>query len=306
MVKEIGDSTTIDTWAATGTKQDPGLSKTAQGWSLGEKPPFEFMNWIQNVFGKKLNHMLSWGIARWNGSTTYLTGAAVGHNGSLWVALADNTGSEPSGGNSNWSTISTGTSPTQSQEDWNGGVIQTESLISPEKLRGAVAEQTGLTGMVAPFAMSTAPGGWLECDGSAVSRSVYANLFSTIGTVHGAGNGSTTFNLPDLRGEFIRGWDHGRGIDPSRGFASEQDYATAPPQTTSVERLLGDGSTEGLRNATNPSAVGFSRVSKTGEGITVDNRDANDSGKEPDSINVVTGDDETRPRNVALMYCIKT
>lgn len=55
-------------------------------------------------------------------------------------------------------------------------------------------------GMVAPYAGSTAPDYWLLCDGSAVSRTTYANLFAVIGSTFGAGDGSTTFNLPDLRG----------------------------------------------------------------------------------------------------------
>lgn len=55
------------------------------------------------------------------------------------------------------------------------------------------------TGFVMPFAGSTAPKGWLICDGSAVSRTIYSNLYSVIGTTYGSGNGSTTFNLPDLR-----------------------------------------------------------------------------------------------------------
>lgn len=55
------------------------------------------------------------------------------------------------------------------------------------------------TGFVMPFAGSTAPKGWLICDGSAVSRTSYSNLYSVIGTTYGTGDGSTTFNLPDLR-----------------------------------------------------------------------------------------------------------
>ncbi len=62
------------------------------------------------------------------------------------------------------------------------------------------------SGMVLYFANSTAPTGWLQCDGSAVSRTTYANLYAAIGTVYGAGDGSTTFNLPDTRGQFIRSW----------------------------------------------------------------------------------------------------
>lgn len=59
--------------------------------------------------------------------------------------------------------------------------------------------------MVAAFAGASAPGGWLLCDGSAVSRATYAALFAVIGTTYGAGNGSTTFNVPDLRGRAIYG-----------------------------------------------------------------------------------------------------
>jgi microcystin-dependent protein len=60
-------------------------------------------------------------------------------------------------------------------------------------------------GVVHPFAGSTAPDGWLLCDGSAVSRTTYADLFSVIGTIYGSGDGSTTFNLPDMRGIFPKG-----------------------------------------------------------------------------------------------------
>jgi hypothetical protein len=55
-------------------------------------------------------------------------------------------------------------------------------------------------GMVAAYAGSSAPSGWLLCDGTAVSRTTYSALFAAIGTSYGAGDGSTTFNLPDLRG----------------------------------------------------------------------------------------------------------
>ena len=56
------------------------------------------------------------------------------------------------------------------------------------------------TGSVVQFGAATAPSGWLLCDGTAVSRSTYAALFAVISTTYGTGNGSTTFNIPDLRG----------------------------------------------------------------------------------------------------------
>lgn len=65
-------------------------------------------------------------------------------------------------------------------------------------------------------------GNYLICDGRAVSRSEYADLFAVIGTTWGIGNGATTFNLPDMRGVVPRGFDNGRGFDPGRAFASTQ------------------------------------------------------------------------------------
>ena len=77
-------------------------------------------------------------------------------------------------------------------------------------------------GSVFSFATSTVPSGYLECNGAAVSRSTYASLFSSISTTWGVGDGSSTFNLPDLRGQFVRGWDNSAGVDSGRSFASSQ------------------------------------------------------------------------------------
>lgn len=70
------------------------------------------------------------------------------------------------------------------------------------------------TGTVVAFAGTTPPSGWLKCDGTAVSRTTYSALFAAIGVAHGAGNLTTTFNLPDYRGRFLRGVDGGAGRDP--------------------------------------------------------------------------------------------
>lgn len=59
--------------------------------------------------------------------------------------------------------------------------------------------------VISTLSTATAPAGWLYCDGSAVSRTTYAQLFSILSTTYGAGDGSTTFNLPDYRGRFLRG-----------------------------------------------------------------------------------------------------
>ncbi len=89
-------------------------------------------------------------------------------------------------------------------------------------------------GAVVYYTKTTLPTGWLRCDGTAVSRTTYASLFAIVGTQWGVGDGSTTFNLPDLRGEFIRGYDDGRGVDASRVFGSA---VAASRLATSASRL---------------------------------------------------------------------
>ncbi|WP_336347023.1 phage tail protein [Pseudomonas monsensis] len=84
-------------------------------------------------------------------------------------------------------------------------------------------KQTGSDiGDIKTVATADAPKGWLKCNGAIVSRTQYAGLFAAIGTRFGVGDGSTTFALPDLRGEFVRGWDDGRKVDNARALGSTQ------------------------------------------------------------------------------------
>lgn len=71
-------------------------------------------------------------------------------------------------------------------------------------------------GAVVLWTSESVPTGWLECNGAAISRTDYAALFAIIGTTYGAGNGYSTFNIPDYRGKFPRGWAHGSTNDPDR------------------------------------------------------------------------------------------
>lgn len=136
------------------------------------------------------------------------------------------------------------------------------------------------TGAVQTFAMSSAPAGWLKANGAAVSRTAYANLFAAIGTTFGGGDGSTTFNLPDARGYFLRGYDDGRGIDSGRVFGSLQaDDLKSHSHTIPI-----NGSSGG--NLTNVSE---------GDPSPADTTLATSS----------TGGTETRPKNIALLVCIK-
>ena len=97
-----------------------------------------------------------------------------------------------------------------------------------------------MTGMVSGFAMATAPAGWLKCNGAVVSRTTFASLFARIGTVFGAGDGVTTFAVPDLRGLFLRGWDDGRGVDAGRVFGSFQEMLLQSHNHTASAAAVGD------------------------------------------------------------------
>ena len=101
------------------------------------------------------------------------------------------------------------------------------------------AELAFPTGSVIPYAGASAPGatingvvGWLLADGSAVSRTTYATLFAIVGTTYGAGDGSTTFNLPDLRGRMPMGAGTGTGLNASG--------TGAPSGTAQTARARGD------------------------------------------------------------------
>lgn len=102
MAQEIAPSGLIETWGSTGQILEPNAGKIATGWELGEKPWHEYMNWLHNTFGQKINHLMQYGVPLWNGTTAYLTGAAVQHSGNIWIAQANNTSSTPATNNPNW------------------------------------------------------------------------------------------------------------------------------------------------------------------------------------------------------------
>ena len=164
------------------------------------------------------------------------------------------------------------------------------------------------------MATTTAPSGYLKCNGAAVSRTTYADLFAIIGTTHGAGDGSTTFNVPDLRGEFVRGWDDSRGVDSGRSFGSSQSGQNAQHNHTATAT-----STSTVNDPGHIHQVQYSN-SDSGDGV-IEESGVGLSGTEPTlsattgiTVNSATisisinnaGGSEARPRNVAMMYVIKT
>jgi len=154
------------------------------------------------------------------------------------------------------------------------------SVPSVAQMNAAIAAAVP-AGSVFYFAATSAPAGYLKCDGSAVSRATYAALFGVTGTTFGVGDGSTTFNLPDLRGEFIRGLDDGRGVDAGR--------------------TLGSAQADEFKSHTHPGNYPGSLISATS---------AFEEGRGSPDWTLATatgaaGGSETRPRNIALLPCIK-
>jgi microcystin-dependent protein len=115
---------------------------------------------------------------------------------------------------------------------------------------------------------STAPAGWLLCDGSAVSRTTYANLFAVIGTTFGAGDGSTTFNLPDLRGRSPLGAGQGSGLT-SRALGQKIGAETHALSINEMPTHNHGGSTTGGANLTHGHSAGDYGHSHTESYVTI-------------------------------------
>lgn len=187
----------------------------------------------------------------------------------------------------------------------------TNSTLGPIQIPNALQSQQAITygqaealqppGMVVFTASPMPPPGFLAADGSAISRAVYANLYATLGTTYGAGDGLTTFNVPDLRGVVPRGLDNGRGLDPGRTLGSYQADMymshthpyTDPTHTHYIYAeggwpygIVGYGD---MGSAATDYDQGYGLASPSVTGITIEN----------------SGGTETRGKNIALLGCIK-
>jgi microcystin-dependent protein len=121
--------------------------------------------------------------------------------------------------------------------------------------------------------------GYLECNGALISRTTYAALYAKLGDTISAGDGTTTFGIPNMRGQFIRGWDNGAGVDAGRAIGTSQNDELK----SHTHQLNGSGGSSGPQNA-----VAIDSNSGTRNGMVL-----------------ATGGTETRPKNVAMMYQIK-
>lgn len=151
-----------------------------------------------------------------------------------------------------------------------------------------------LPGTLMEYAGTSAPTGYIACDGSAISRSTYSALYAAIGTTWGSGNGTTTFNVPDLRGSFLRG-SGTSALDPSsprsvgsfqaEAYLSHNHGVTDPGHYHSAAVV-----TYSLQGGSNYGQAAGGNTGTSLTGITINN----------------SGGAETRPDNYAVLMCIKT
>jgi len=155
------------------------------------------------------------------------------------------------------------------------------------------ARATFPVGAIMSWPTEFPPYGWLECAGAAISRNDYSNLFGILGVIYGNGDGSTTFNLPDFRGCFFRGWDHGAGVDPDAATRTDRgDGTTGDHVGTKQADDFKSHYHIIWRKKTVASGTDVSRIYGS---------DVGDGSYRSDS----TGGNETRPVNVNVMWIIK-
>jgi microcystin-dependent protein len=161
------------------------------------------------------------------------------------------------------------------------GALPTAITVASANMVTATAQALLPAGAVMAFAMNSAPAGWLAANGAAVSRSTYATLFAAISTTHGSGDGSTTFNVPDLRGIFVRG----SGDQTISGTLYSKAFALKEADE--------------LKSHTHQYTRYAQLITRAGGGDN--NIWASTAGVQT----TATGGTETRPANIALLYCIK-
>ena len=162
------------------------------------------------------------------------------------------------------------------------GALPAAITVATANLVAAVQNALVPAGAVQAFAMNSAPAGWLAANGSNVNRTTYAALFSAIGTTYGAGDGTTTFALPDLRGYFVRGSGTNSDGTAAGTFGAKQ-----------ADDLKAHNHVVGSR--VNSAAFGTGIVAASNSATINGTNNSTES----------TGGTETRPKNIAMLYCIK-
>jgi microcystin-dependent protein len=161
------------------------------------------------------------------------------------------------------------------------------------------------SGVMLYYAAGSTPAGWLRCNGAAVSRSTYADLFAAIGTTYGVGDGSTTFNLPNPRGKFIRVLDEGAGIDPSRALGSYQADEIKSHTHSATSSVTDSGHSHNIPADVRDGANGGGSFAQANEIVNGAATSVALTGISVTTVVSPTGGAETRPKNDAFPMIIK-
>jgi len=160
-------------------------------------------------------------------------------------------------------------------------------------------------GMIAPFATTIPLTGWLVCNGASTPTSAYGELFNAIGTTWGGD--SINFNLPDLRGWFLRGHDGGAGTDPDADDRVGDDNVGSTQQymVHSHVHWLDSWHSEDIQSYAKIRNRGYGQASQQASAIASTNISDNISSSGTVGSQTYSGGSETRPKNKAVLYCIK-
>jgi len=316
------------------------------GWgivSASTPPSKQDFNGLGYTTTFLLSYLHQMGIAEWNSSQEYYLGSATITAGNLYISkVTPNTGNNPATDTVSWKlmaamedledavsitydNIASGLAATNVQDALDELSISSSitydnaiSGLAATNVKTAIDElvvEAGIpAGAVQFFAMATAPTGWLQANGAAISRAAYSVLFAAIGITYGAGDGALTFNIPDMRGQFARGWDDGAGVDIGRVMGSNQDdaleqhshYSGIGAQSSELDAYCKAGYTTDVlgggrhvQGEDAPSGVNgvTSGVLSSGASIS--------GAKEGATTSANTAQAETRVKNIALFACIK-
>lgn len=219
-------------WANSGLVTKPSDTVINSGW-IAEKPPFQTENWIQNRADLYLKHLEERGVPQWDQQIIYSLNSLVYFQETVWISLTNsNLNNSPIAGSGSW--------------------IPLQEMSSPP-------------GLVQVFAGASAPLGWLICNGAEINRITFARLFSFIGIAYGAGDGSTTFLLPDLVDKAVIGAGAIAGLADNVG----QDTNTLSVSNMPAHNHGGGDHAHSLTRWTAGAAIGLSYVNvDTGDSTT--------------------------------------
>lgn len=343
-------------WASSGdtvsipeTTQMDGSFSMAQGFGAdyakastdpNYKPvPRTGTNAIFNLITEAILELQTYGVTVWQSRTGgWPQHSRVLHNGVVYRSTANSNSATPPSGN--WVVDV----PLSDYLALTGGVLTGALTLhgdGTQPLHAVTKQQldASVSGIVKPgdikmvgYPVSANPPGWLYCNGEQVSRTTYANLFAAIGTYYGAGNGSTTFHLPDGCGVFMRGFDHGRNIDPGRVFGTQQSSqfashnhggATGVANADHTHWFSATTSWNGDHNHAasawdgDNDGAAFAHSGQSGSGFTIYTAGAGGhnhtvsgttNGMSTNHAHAITaqGGNETRPINLTVSFLIKT